>query len=174
MPRQTSTNRRGAYLLKTVSTVLLCVVTASCTSEDGLTTSAIQKFVKERVASAFSEELKEKGSATVKAGDGSVTMTISGKSTSMTPPKPPGVETFFRTEGANDVTVQMTARENVEEVEKFYRSSFAGEGLVEKEMTSLNGLFKGEWVGQDGKPRAYVYAYRDEGGPSHLAVALVK
>ena len=174
MPELTSINRRGGYLLKTAATALLCVVTASCSSEEGLAPSAIQKFVKERVASAFSEDLKEKGSATVKANGGSVTVMVSGKASSMTPPKPPGVETFFRTEGANDVTIQMTARENVAEVEKFYRGSFAGEGLVEKEMTSLNGLFKGEWAGADGKPRAYVYAYGDESGPSHLAVALVK
>lgn len=164
----------GGYLLKAASATLLCVITASCSSEEGLSLSAIQKFVKERAMSAFSEELKENGSATVKANGGSVTMMVSGKTSSMTAPKLPGVEAFFQTEGANDVTFQMTARESVAEVEKFYRGSFASDGLVEKEMTSLNGLFKGEWVGPDGKPRAYVYAYGDEGGPSHLAVALVK
>lgn len=160
--------------MKAVSTVALCVIASSCSSEEGLTPSAIQKFVKERVVSAFSEELKEKGSATVKANGGSVTVMVSGKSSSMTAPKPPGVKTVFQTEGANDVTLQMTARESVAEVEKFYRGSFASDGLMEKEITNLNGLFKGEWVNPDGKPRAYVYAYGDEGGPSHLAVALVK
>lgn len=160
--------------MKNVSTALLLSLLASCSSEEGALPSAIQKIVKERVVSAFRSGLEEKGPATVNVNGGNVTVSVSGKPSPMTHPKPPGVETVFRTEGANDVTFQMTARESMAEVEKFYRGSFASEGFVAKQIMSVNGLFKGEWVNSDGKPAAYVYAYADEGGPSHLAVTLVK
>lgn len=160
--------------MKTVSTALLLALMPSCSSEGGAPPSAIQKIVKERAVSAFRSGLEEKGSATANVNGGNVTFSVSGKPSPMTHPKLPGLETVFRTEGANDVTFQMTARESLAEVEKFYRGSFASEGLVAKEITSVNGLFKGEWVNPDGKPAAYVYAYGDEGGPSHLAVTLVK
>jgi hypothetical protein len=174
MRRSSSNSPHGGYLIKTASMALLMAFLASCSSEEGLSVSAIQKIVKEKMNSAFGAALVEKGSATVGVGGGNVTVTISGKSSSVTPPTPPGGEIVFRTEGANDVTFQMTSRENVAEVEKFYRASFAREGLVEKDMISAGGLFKGEWVNPDGKPRAYVYAYGDDGGQSHLAVAMVK
>ena len=167
----------GGRLIKTASTAMLLAVLASCSSEEGLSLSAIQRAVKERVASAFGaglEEMGKKGSATIDVNDGNVTVSVSGKSSSMTPPKPPGGEIVFRAEGANDVTFQMTARESVAEVQNFYRSSFAHDGLVEKDMISSDGLFKGEWVTSDGKPKAYVYAYGNNGGPSRLAVGLVE
>ena len=174
MRRPPAIGPHGGYSTKTAATALLVALLASCSSEEGLSVSAIQKIVKEKMNSAFGAALVEKGSATVDTGGGNVTVTISGKSSSVTPPTPPGGEIVFRTEGANDVTFQMTARESVAEVEKFYRASFAHDGLAEKDMTSAGGLFRGEWANPDGKPRAYVYAYGDEGGPSHLAVTLVK
>lgn len=177
MRRFPSISTHGGYLIKTASTALLLAVLASCSSEEGLSLSAIQRIVKERAASAFGaglEEMGKKGSATVNVNGGNVTVSMSGESSSVTPPKLPGGEVVFRTEGANDVTFQMTARESVAEVENFYRSSFAHEGLAEKEMISSDGLFKGEWVTSDGKPKAYVYAYGDKDGPSRLAVALIK
>lgn len=163
----------GACSARTASTAMLALLLASCSSED-MSLSAIQQALKERIVSAFSEELKEKGSATVDVKGNNVTISVSGKSSSIAPSKPHGGEILFSAEGANDVTFQMTARESVAEVEKFYRASFAREGLVEKDMTNVGGLFKGEWAGPDGKPRAYVYAYGDEGGRSRLAVTLVK
>jgi hypothetical protein len=163
----------GGYLFKTASTALLMAVLASCASEEaGL--SAIEKIAKQKANSAIGATLAEKGSATVDVKGNNVTVSVSGKSSPVTPSKPPGGEIVFRTEGANDVTFQMTARESVAEVEKFYRDSFARDGLVEKDMTSGGGLFKGEWVNSDGKPRTYVYAYGDDGGPSRIAVILVK
>lgn len=159
--------------MKTAFTAMLMAVLASCSSEEA-SLSAIQRIVKEKAISAFGAGLAEKGSATVDVKGNNVTVSVSGKSSPVTPSKPPGGEIVFRTEGANDVTFQMTARESVAEVEKFYRVSFAREGLVEKDMTRAGGLFKGEWVNPEGKPKAYVYAYGDEGGPSRLAVTLVK
>lgn len=177
MRRFPSVRPRRGYLIKTASTALLTAVVASCSSDDWLSLSAIQSVVKERVASALGaelEEMGEKGSATVNVNGGNVTVSVSGGSSPMTPPKLPGGEVVFRAEGANDVTFQMTARENVAGVEKFYRSSFASDGLVEKDIVSADGLFRGEWVDSDGKPRAFVYAYGDNAGPSHVAVALIK
>jgi lysophospholipase L1-like esterase len=162
-----------AYSIKTAFTALLMVALASCSSEEA-GFSAIQKAVKERVVSAFGEKLKEKGSATADIKGSNVTISVSGKSSPVIPSKPPGGEIVFIAEGANDITFQMTARESVTEVEKFYRATFAREGLIEKDMTSAGGLFKGEWANPDGKPRAYVYAYGDEGSQSRIALALVK
>jgi hypothetical protein len=173
MRRFPSIGPHGAYLVKTTCVALLTLVLASCSSEDA-GFSAIQRIAKEKVKSAFGAALAETGSATVDIKGNNVTVSVSGKSSPVAPSKPPGGEIVFRTEGANDVTFQMTARESVAEVEKFYRASFAREGLAEKDMTSAGGLFRGEWANPDGKPKAYVYAYGDEGGPSHLAVTLVK